>query len=79
VRWSPFSGRRCQRCLRRFWGATIYGVGVANLLLIPLANKVKGLVLTRYNYQEMMLEGMAAIAQGQNPRVVEQRLQGYMS
>lgn len=59
--------------------ATIYGVGVANLLLIPLANKVKGLVLTRYNYQEMMLEGMAAIAQGQNPRVVEQRLQGYMS
>ena len=58
--------------------ATIYGVGVANLLLIPIANKIKGLVLTRYNYQEMMLEGLAAISQGQNPRVIQQRLQGYM-
>lgn len=58
--------------------ATIYGVGVANMLLIPLANKIKGLVLTRYNYQEMMLEGLAAIAQGQNPRVIQERLQGYM-
>jgi chemotaxis protein MotA len=59
--------------------ATVYGVGVANLLLIPLANKIKGLVLSRYNYQEMMLEGMVAIAHGHNPRVIQQRLQGYMS
>lgn len=59
--------------------ATVYGVGVANLLLIPIANKIKGLIMTRYNYQEMMLEGMAAIAQGQNPHVVRQRLQGYLS
>ena len=59
--------------------ATVYGVGIANLLLIPIANKIKGLIMTRYNYQEMMLEGMAAIAQGQNPRVIQQRLQGYMS
>jgi len=59
--------------------ATVYGVGIANLLLIPIANKIKGLILTRYNYQEMMLEGMASIAQGQNPHVIRQRLQGYLS
>ncbi|MGB0468047.1 MAG: flagellar motor protein [Pontibacterium sp.] len=58
--------------------ATVYGVGIANLLLIPLANKIKGLVLSRYNYQEMMLEGLSAIAQGQSPRVIQQRLQGFV-
>ncbi len=59
--------------------ATIYGVGLANLMLIPLANKIKSLVLNRYQYQEMMLEGMMAIAQGQNPHSIEQRLRGYLT
>ncbi|WP_027857819.1 flagellar motor protein [Marinobacterium jannaschii] len=58
--------------------ATIYGVGIANLLLIPLANKIKTLVLMRYHYHEMMLEGMMAIAQGQNTRNIEQRLRGFV-
>lgn len=58
--------------------ATIYGIGIANLFLIPVANKIKSLVLMRYQYQEMILEGLMFIAQGQNPKAIQQRLQGYM-
>lgn len=58
--------------------ATIYGIGIANLFLIPVANKIKSLVLMRYQYQEMVLEGLMFIAQGQNPKAIQQRLQGYM-
>lgn len=58
--------------------ATVYGVAFANLLLIPISNRIKTSILTRYNYQEMVLEGVAAIAQGQNPYVIEQRLMGYL-
>ncbi|MFC6669759.1 flagellar motor protein [Marinobacterium aestuariivivens] len=58
--------------------ATVYGVGLANLLLIPLANKIKSLVLARYRYQEMMLEGLMSIAEGQSPQLIRQRLLGYI-
>jgi len=56
--------------------ATVYGVGLANLLLIPLANKIKNLVLARYRYQEMMLEGLLSVAEGQSPQLIRQRLLG---
>jgi chemotaxis protein MotA len=58
--------------------ATIYGVALANLFLIPLANKIKSLVLARYRYQEMMLEGLLSIAGGQSPQLIRQRMQGYL-
>ncbi|WP_299180456.1 flagellar motor protein [uncultured Neptuniibacter sp.] len=58
--------------------ATIYGIGIANLFLIPVANKIKTLVLMRYQHQEMVLEGLMFIAEGQNPKAIQQRLQGYM-
>lgn len=58
--------------------ATIYGIGLANLFLIPVANKIKSLVLMRYQYQEMLLEGLMFIAEGQSPKAIQQRLQGYL-
>jgi len=58
--------------------ATVYGIGIANLFLIPVANKIKSLVLMRYQYQEMVLEGLMFIAEGQNPKAIQQRLQGYL-
>ncbi|MCC7410894.1 MAG: flagellar motor protein [Gammaproteobacteria bacterium] len=58
--------------------ATIYGVGLANLVLIPAGNKLKTLVLERSHYQEMIIEGIVAIAQGENPRIIETRLQGLV-
>ena len=58
--------------------AIVYGVGLANLLLIPTANKIKRLVQGRAQYQEMMMDGLAFIAEGQGPEVIRQRLQGYL-
>ncbi|WP_415883437.1 flagellar motor protein [Neptuniibacter sp. QD34_54] len=58
--------------------ATIYGIGIANLFLIPVANKIKSLISMRYQSQEMVLEGLMFIAEGQNPKAIQQRLQGYL-
>ncbi|WP_432697751.1 flagellar motor protein [Marinobacterium sp. YM272] len=58
--------------------STIYGVGLANLLLIPTANKIKRLVQGRAQYQEMVMDGLVFIAEGQGPEVIRQRLQGYL-
>ncbi len=58
--------------------ATIYGVGLANLLFLPVANKLKGIVQARANYQMMLLEGLAAIAEGENPRNIENKLSGFV-
>lgn len=58
--------------------ATIYGVGFANLLLLPVANKLKGIVQLQYQHNEMLVEGVIAIAEGENPRSIEMKLQGYL-
>lgn len=58
--------------------ATIYGVGLANLLLLPLANKLKAHVMRNRNHQEMLLEGLVSIAEGENPKNIEARLKGYI-
>jgi len=58
--------------------ATIYGVGLANLLFLPIGNKLKGLVQEQTQYREMLSEGIVAIAEGENPRNIEVRLLGYL-
>lgn len=58
--------------------ATIYGIGSANLALLPMASKLKGLVNAQAEEREMIIEGLIAIAQGENPRNIETRLNGYL-
>lgn len=58
--------------------ATIYGVGLANLFLLPMANKLKTYVLTESHYRELVIEGLVAISEGENPRQIETRLQGFL-
>lgn len=58
--------------------ATIYGVGFANLLFIPIANKMKTIATQHYVYQEMITEGLVAIAKGEHPRIIEKRLRGFI-
>lgn len=58
--------------------ATIYGVGLANLMFIPAGNKLKALIRDESREQEMIVVGMVAIAEGENPRIVESRLQGLI-
>jgi chemotaxis protein MotA len=58
--------------------ATVYGIGFANLLFLPVANKLKVAVQANSHVQEMLIEGLTAIAQGENPRNLESRLRGYL-
>jgi len=58
--------------------ATIYGIGAANLLFLPMAAKLKSVVHAQMHAREMLVEGLICIAQGENPRNIEARLTGYM-
>lgn len=58
--------------------ATIYGVGLANLLLIPIANKLKAQVMAQSQFRYMIIEGIVSIAEGENPRNIENKLQGFL-
>ena len=57
--------------------ATIYGVGFANLFFLPMANKLKSQVHAQSQFREMIVEGVISIAEGENPRNIETKLQGY--
>lgn len=58
--------------------ATIYGIGSANLVFLPLAAKLKGSVQIQSRHREMLIEGLVAIATGENPRNIEAQLQGFV-
>lgn len=58
--------------------ATIYGVGLANLVYLPMANKLKAHVARHVVYREMLVDGLLGIANGDNPRIIENRLRGYL-
>ncbi|SFR49881.1 chemotaxis protein MotA [Marinobacter daqiaonensis] len=58
--------------------ATIYGVALANLLFFPIANKMREIVRRRSRYEDMMIDGIVAIAEGENPRSIEMRLRGFV-
>ncbi len=53
--------------------ATIYGVGIANLILLPIAQRLKFLVRKEYLYNELIIEGLVAIAEGEHPNSIRYR------
>ncbi len=59
--------------------ATIYGVGLANLLFLPMSNKLKSHIYRITRQREMIVDGLVGIANGDNPRIIESRLQGYIA
>ena len=59
--------------------ATIYGVGLANLLFLPMSNKLKAHIYRLVTQREMIINGLVSIANGDNPRIIESSLQGYVS
>lgn len=58
--------------------ATIYGVALANLFFLPFAAKLKSLIHNQTQFRTMIVEGIISIAQGENPRNIETKLQGYI-
>jgi chemotaxis protein MotA len=57
--------------------ATVYGVGVANLILLPLANKIKRKIAAEKARKTLLTEGVLSIQEGLNPRVLEEKLRAY--
>jgi chemotaxis protein MotA len=59
--------------------ATLYGVGSANIVFLPVANKLKFLSSVEQELGYLTIEGILAIQAGDNPRVVESKLLSYVS
>lgn len=58
--------------------ATIYGVAVANILFLPLAGRIKLSLRDRIQSRQMIVAGVLAIQAGMNPKLVRDRLAGYI-
>ena len=57
--------------------ATVYGVGLANIVLIPAATKIKARIESEIAMKEMMLEGVVGIVEGMNPKLIRNKLEAY--
>jgi chemotaxis protein MotA len=58
--------------------ATIYGLMIANLICIPLSTKLKHRLKEAMLLKEMVIEGLIAIQNGENPHFIEQRMRSYL-
>lgn len=58
--------------------ATMYGVGSANLIWLPISSKLKELDADETITKYMMLDGITMIQKGSNPTLIAERLEGYL-
>jgi len=58
--------------------ATVYGVAFANLLLLPIGNKLKSLVLNGSKQKEMQIIALVSMVNQENPQGLELKLQGFI-
>jgi len=59
--------------------ATIYGVGFANLVFIPIGNKIRKNILEISKHKHMILDGALLVGTGLNAQLIEQKLISYKS
>lgn len=58
--------------------ATLYGISFANLMALPLANKLKGKLKKEKLRMEMIMTGVFAIHKGESPVLVAEKMQSYI-
>jgi len=58
--------------------ATIYGVGFANLLFLPIGSRLKTLVNKEVRKMEMLTDAFFALVTGENPRLIEERMGSFL-
>ena len=58
--------------------ATIYGIASANLLFLPISNKLKNVIQRTSVHRELIIDGLLGIARGDNARSIEAKLRGYL-
>ena len=59
-------------------GIAIAFVGFANLLLLPIASKLRNLARLNAQFRDLIIEGIISIAEGENPRAIELKLNGFL-
>jgi chemotaxis protein MotA len=59
--------------------ATVYGVGLANLVYLPISGKLKVKMKSQMVAKEIMLVGVISILEGENPRLIEDKLKSFLS
>jgi chemotaxis protein MotA len=57
--------------------ATVYGVGVANLMFLPAATKIKARGSAETQRREVIVEGVSGIVEGLNPKLIRMRLEVF--
>ncbi len=57
--------------------ATIYGIGFANLVFLPMASKLKYIIGEQVKLYQLIVDGLVMIAEGENPRNIEMKLSSY--
>ena len=57
--------------------ATVYGVALANIFLLPAAAKIKSRIERETELKELKLEGVIAIVEGLNPKLIRSKLEAY--
>jgi chemotaxis protein MotA len=58
--------------------ATLYGVGIANLFFLPIANKLKNISKAEQHGRYIVMQGILAVQAGDNPRIVREKLEAYL-
>ncbi len=57
--------------------STIYGVGLANLIFLPIANKLKQHLQLELLKREMLADAFLSIREGEHPKLIEERMSSY--
>ena len=57
--------------------ATVYGVGLANILLLPAATKIKARAKRELEMRELVVEGVVGIVEGLNPKLIRSKLEAW--
>ncbi|MEF2146513.1 MAG: MotA/TolQ/ExbB proton channel family protein [Desulfovibrionaceae bacterium] len=58
---------------------TLYGAVLANLVFNPMAGKLKVRHKQEQLIREMIMEGILSISKGENPRIIEEKLNSYLA
>src|ERR1700679_1440685 len=56
----------------------VYGVGLANVVLLPASTKIKARIESDTELKELKLEGVVGIVEGMNPKVIRHKLEAYL-
>ena len=59
--------------------ATVYGVALANIFLLPAATKMKTRIEQEVQMKELLLQGVVGIVEGLNPKLIRSKLEAYLT